>query len=114
MEDLSYKGYNGNIEYSKSDNCFCGKVLGLPKNILIMYEGNTASELYNDFKSGIDHYLESCKAKGVEPYKPYSGIMNIRIPSEIHYKVAMLAKEKKVSINSIIRDSIERRLEYSH
>jgi len=80
MEDLSYKGYKGNIEYSKSDNCFCGKVLGLPKNILIMHEGNTASELYNDFKAGIDHYLGSCKAK--------------------------------VSINSIIRESIERRLEY--
>ena len=114
MENLSYKGYNGNIEYSSSDNCFCGKVLGLPKNILIMYEGNTASELYNDFKAGVDHYLESCKEKGIDPYKPYSGTMNIRIPSEIHYRVAMLAKEKKVSINSIIRDSIERRLECAY
>jgi predicted HicB family RNase H-like nuclease len=114
MENLSYRGFSWNIEYSKADNCFCGKVLGLPKNILIMYEGNTASELYNDFKAGIDHYLESCKAKGIQPCKSYSGTLNLRIPSEIHCKVAMLAKKNGTSINSFIRDSIERRLEHVH
>ena len=114
MDTLSYKGFSGNIEFCKTDNCFCGKVLGLPKNILIVYEGSTASELYNDFKAGIDHYLESCKAKSIEPYKPYSGTMNIRISPEIHRKIAMLAKEKKVSINSIICDSLERRLQSTY
>lgn len=111
MEYLSYKGYYGNIEFSKSDNCFCGKVQGLPKNILIIYEGNTATELYEDFKAGIDHYLESCKEKGQKPNKSYSGTLNIRISSEIHSRIALLAKRKGMTINSLIRESIERRLE---
>lgn len=113
MENLSYKGFNGNIEYSKADNCFCGRVLGLPKNILIVYEGNTATELYNDFKAGIDHYLESCKSKGIQPHKSYSGTLNIRIPSETHCKMAMQAKDMGISINSFIRDSIEKNLNYA-
>ena len=74
MNKLEYKGYYGSIEYSNEDDCLFGKVLGMPDN-LISYEGNTASELYTDFKDAIDTYLDS-------------------------------------SINSFIRDSIERRLEY--
>ncbi|MDR1337065.1 MAG: type II toxin-antitoxin system HicB family antitoxin, partial [Tannerella sp.] len=85
----------------------------MPENILIMYEGNTAPELYSDFKAGIDHYLESCKARGIQPHKSYSGTLNLRIPSEMHCRVAMLAKESGTSINAIIRDSIERRLEHA-
>ncbi|MDR2147003.1 MAG: type II toxin-antitoxin system HicB family antitoxin [Tannerella sp.] len=111
MERLEYNGYSGSIEYSKADNCFFGKVLGLGKETRITYEGETASELYEDFKGSIDFYLEFCKEKGIKPKKPYSGILNIRIPSEIHRKIAMLAKDKQVSINSIICDSLERRLQ---
>ncbi|MDR2145528.1 MAG: type II toxin-antitoxin system HicB family antitoxin [Tannerella sp.] len=110
MERLNYKGYTGSIEYSKEDNCLFGEVLGLRKEACITYEGNTAAELYDDFKAGIDHYIACCKAEGKEPQKPYSGTLNIRIPSEIHRKIAMLAKDKQVSINTIVRDSLEHHL----
>jgi len=110
MERLTYKGYTGSIEYSKADNCLFGEVLGLRKETCITYEGNTAAELYEDFKNGIDHYLECCIAENKEPQKQYSGTLNIRIPSEMHYRMAMLARDKRTSINSIICDSIERRL----
>ena len=40
MDYLEYKGYKGSVEYSKADNCLCGKVLGMSKD-LILYEGNT-------------------------------------------------------------------------
>ena len=110
MNKLEYKGYYGSIEYSKEDDCLFGKVMGMPDN-LILYEGNTASELYSDFKSAIDSYLDCCQSNGLKPRKSYNGVLNIRIPSEIHSRIAIYAEIHGTSINSFIRDSIERRLE---
>jgi predicted HicB family RNase H-like nuclease len=111
MEKLEYKDYFGSIEYSKADDCLYGKVIGLDKRTCITYEGDTASELYEDFKGAIDDYLEYCYERGVKPKKSYNGVLNIRIPSEIHGRIAMYAENHGTSINSFIRDSIERRLE---
>ena len=113
MDKLEYKGYHGSIEYSKEDNCLFGKVLGMPNN-LISYEGNTAAELYTDFKDSIDTYLDYCQRTGIKPRKSYNGVLNIRIPSEIHGRIAMYAENSGTSINAFIRDSIERRLECAH
>ena len=113
MNKLEYKGYYGSIEYSKDDDCLFGKVLGMPDN-LISYEGNTATELYNDFKEAIESYLDYCKRNNLKPRKSYNGILNIRIPTEIHGRIAMYAENHGTSINAFIRDSIERRLEYNY
>lgn len=65
MDYLEYKGYKGSVEYSKEDNCFCGKVQGMGNKALILYEGTTINELRKDFEEGIDSYLEGCKADDV-------------------------------------------------
>ena len=111
MEKLEYKGYFGSIEYSKDDNLLFGKVLGLNKEICITYEGTTADELYNDFKAGIDHYLDYCHRKEIKPKKSFNGVLNIRIPAEIHCRIAMYAESNGTSINSFIRNSIEKQLD---
>jgi len=107
MEKLEYKDYFGSIEYSKDDNCLFGKVLGMPNN-LISYEGNTAAELYSDFCGAIDDYLDYCQQNGIKPKKSYSGVLNIRIPHSTHSKLAFVAEQRGVSINSIVRHSLER------
>jgi predicted HicB family RNase H-like nuclease len=111
MNNLEYKGYYGSIEYSKEDKCLYGKVLGMTKD-LILYEGNTVEELENDFKNGIDSYFESCKELGIKPRKAYNGVLNIRIPSEIHCKIAQIAESTGMSINALIRDSIEKNFKF--
>ncbi len=103
MGTLKYKGYSGTVEYSEEDNCLYGKAIGMNKN-LISYEGKTLEELKADFESGIDLYLESCKERGVKPQKPYSGSLNIRIPSELHSQLAIKAQMTGRSINAIIKD----------
>jgi predicted HicB family RNase H-like nuclease len=112
MERLEYKGYSGSIEYSKADNCLHGKIIGIDKGTCITYEGNTALELYEDFKGAIDDYLVYCQERGIKPKKSYSGTLNIRISPEIHCRIAMYAESHGTTINGFIRDSIERKLEY--
>jgi predicted HicB family RNase H-like nuclease len=113
MGYLKYKNYIGSVEYSEADNCLVGKVLGMTKDS-ITYEGKTIDELKADFEAGIDSYLEGCAVMGVTPRKGYNGILNVRIPSPVHCKIAMLAERKGTSINAVIRDAIERRLETAY
>lgn len=103
MGTLKYKGYLGTVEYSEEDNCLFGKAIGINKN-LISYEGKTVEELKADFQAGIDLYLESCQERGVKPQKPYSGSINIRIPSVLHSQLALKAQMTGRSINAIIKD----------
>ena len=65
IDNLHYKNYFGSIEYSKDDNIFYGKVLGIRS--LILYEGKDVDELVNDFHKAVDFYLEDCKKNNVIP-----------------------------------------------
>lgn len=99
MDNLEYKGYTGSIEYSKSDDCLHGRVLGLGRQLSITYEGESLAELKEDFKDAVDDYLESCAAKGEVPKKPYSGQFVVRMPSELHQRLAEYAQSHGGSIN---------------
>jgi len=81
----------------------------MSKNV-ITYEGKTVEELKADFEAGIDLYLEICKERGIKPQKPYSGSLNIRIPSEVHSQLAIQAQMTGHSINAIIKDQLTNRL----
>ena len=104
---MKYKGYIGSIEVSEEDNCLFGKVLALPHDTMITYEGNTVTELRDDFHGAVDDYLIHCKEAGIEPRKSYSGALNVRISPETHSKVALLAKQAGISINAFIRKAVE-------
>lgn len=70
MSDLlSYKNYNGTVEFSKEDNCLFGKVIGIKS--LISYGGASVKELEKDFHNAVDEYLEDCKERNIEPEQPY-------------------------------------------
>ena len=109
MDFLEYKGYKGSVEYSKEDNCLFGKVQGMSK-VLILYEGQTLDELRKDFEEGIDSYIEGCKADGVEPAKPYSGKLNLRMSSELHSKLAAFVAATGMTINDFINKAIKNEL----
>lgn len=106
MGNLKYQGYIGSVEYSEEDHCLYGKVLGMSKDV-ISYEGITIEELKSDFEAGVDTYLESCKTRGLEPRKAYSGTLNVRLNPEIHTKIANVAQETGITINAYIKNALE-------
>ena len=107
MGQLNYKGYTGNIDYDEKDNYFFVHVLGLRRDG-ILYEGDSADSLKKDFEEAIDDYLENCRANGVEPEKPYSGKVLLRIPSSLHGEAAQKAAEAGISLNEFITRAIAR------
>ena len=94
MDYLEYKGYKGSVEYSKEDNCLCGKVQGMGNKVLILYEGATIDELRKDF------------------LKPFSGKLNLRMPSDLHSRVAAFAASTGMTINDFINKAIRNELEH--
>ena len=107
MGQLSYKGYRGSVEFSAEDNCLYGKVQGI-KGTLISYEGETVEEIKKDFEDAVDFYLESCKERGLEPIKPYSGKLLLRMPSDLHRKIANAATKAGIPINDFINRTLSK------
>ena len=101
---LSYKNYNGTVEYSKEDNCLFGKVIGI--KFLLSYEGDSVKELEQDFKNVIDAYLEDCEKRNIEPEQPYKGTFNVRISPELHRNIAVYAIEHGKSLNAVVEEAI--------
>lgn len=109
MGYLTYKGYKGSVEYSDADNCLFGKVIGINKNFIV-YEGQSLDELRKDFEDAIDDYLAGCEAEGIEPARPFSGKLNLRMSPELHGSVFAAAKNEGTTINEFINRAITNEL----
>jgi len=103
---LKYKGYHGSVEYSASDHCLYGKILGIRSCIL--YEGTDADSIEQAFQESVEEYLEYCKQKGVAPEKEYSGLFQVRISSETHRELAAKAEASGKKLNAIVAEALDR------
>lgn len=103
---MEYKGYVGSVEFSIEDELFFGSVQGIKS--LISYEGKNAKELIKDFHESIDEYLEICDNEGIVPEQAYKGSFNIRIPSNLHKKIAIYALNHNESLNNCIQKALEK------
>jgi predicted HicB family RNase H-like nuclease len=105
---LSYKNYNGTVEYSKEDGCLFGKVVGIKS--LLSYEGDSVQELEKDFESVIDEYISDCNERGIQPEQPYNGTFNVKVSPELHRYIAVYAIEHGKSLNDAVEEAIEKML----
>lgn len=108
MNTLTYNGYIGTVNFSEKDGCFFGKIEGIDG--LVNFEGESVSELVEAFHEAVDDYVAYCEMEGIEARKSYSGSLNIRISPETHSRIATLAKQAGISINTFIKDAIERKV----
>lgn len=105
---ISYKGYLGSCKISEEDKVLFGEVLFI--NDLISYEGRTVREITRAFRSAVDDYLKTCKGQGKKVDKPFKGSFNIRIGESLHRKISLKALERKVSVNKLIKDILEKKI----
>lgn len=101
---LEYRGYHAKIELSVEEKIFIGKVLGIDDSL--NFHGKTVDELQEQFEICIDDYIEMCEYFGKTPEKEYKGSFNIRIPSEMHKKLDVMAISKGTTINQLIIKAI--------
>ncbi len=94
---MNYKGYRAVISYSSEDECLVGHIVGIRD--IVGFHGESVKEVYDAFREAVDFYLESCARMGAEPEKPYSGHITLRIPPELHAKLALQAQLSGSSLN---------------
>ena len=110
MSDLlEYKGYQGTVEYSATDNLLYGKVVGIRG--LLLYQGDSLQSLKKDFEEFVDAYLDVCERENMEIQKPYKGKFNVRISPDLHKNLAYRAAANGQSLNSTVEEAIRRYVE---
>ena len=102
MNLLEYKGYHAKISFDAQDALFICEVFGI--NDSLNFHGASVAELKDAFHQCIDNYLDVCKKIQKTPDKEFKGTFNIRIPSDLHRKLALEATRHDVSLNQFIKD----------
>ena len=108
MNMMSLEGYYAKIEYDAELDMFRGEILGLTGGA--DFYGKNPRELRAEFKKSLQVFLEVCREKGIEPRRNYSGKFNLRIPPELHEKLAILAQAEGKSINSVAQEALQQRV----
>ena len=103
---LEYRGYHAAISYDADDELFVGEVFGIVDSL--SFHGSSIDELKQQFADCIENYLDVCKQIGKEPEKEFKGSFNVRIPSELHRQIAMLAAQQKITLNQYVVNALRK------
>jgi len=95
---MTYKGYTAHIAYSAEDTCLVGHIMGI--NDVIGFHADSVVEIRTIFEETVDDYLQTCARLGRQPNKPYSGRVTLRIPPDLHARLAVMAEAKGESLNA--------------
>lgn len=96
---LTHRGLTARVEFDADDGILWGKVLGLPDQVSITFEGKTVADLKKDFRRAVDFYLQECERLGTQPLKPASGQLMLRVPPEVHSAALTAAQAAGTSLN---------------
>ncbi len=108
MNMMTVDGYHAKIEYDEDLDLFRGEILGLSGGA--DFYGKNPKELRAEFKKSLQIFLAVCKEKGIEPRRHFSGKFNLRIPPELHERLAIVAQAQGKSINSLAQEALQERV----
>jgi predicted HicB family RNase H-like nuclease len=106
MNTMTHGGYTARIEFDERDNLFVGRILGLRS--IVSFHGETVARLRREFAVAVKDYLQDCAERGVEPEKPASGKLLLRVPPEVHSRAIVAAQAKGKSLNQWATEALQR------
>ncbi len=108
MNIMTVDDYHARIEYDEELDLFRGEILGLSGGA--DFYGKNPKELRAEFRRSLQVFLEVCAEKGIEPRRQYSGKFNLRIPPELHERLAIAAQAEGKSINTLAQEALQERV----
>jgi predicted HicB family RNase H-like nuclease len=108
MNVMTVEGYQAKIEYDPEIDLFRGEILGLTGGA--DFYGRNPKELRAEFRKSLEVFLAVCKEKRIEPRRSFSGKFNLRIPPELHEKLAIVAQAEGKSINALAQEALRSRV----
>ena len=104
MNVMTVDDYHARIDYDPELDLFRGEILGLSGGA--DFYGKNPKELRTEFRRSLQVFLEVCKEKGIEPRRHFSGKFNLRIPPDLHEKLAIAAQAQGKSINALAQEAL--------
>lgn len=105
MTTLHHEGYLATVEIDEDAGIMHGRVINA--RAVLTFEGEALPELRQAFADTIADYRDWCAERGVEPEKPYSGNLSLRIAPDLHRRVAEYAAKAGESVNHFIAERLE-------
>jgi predicted HicB family RNase H-like nuclease len=105
MNTMTYKGYTARVEYDERDTIFVGRILGIRS--IVSFHGETVAELRAEFEHAVKDYLADCKQQGIQPEKPASGKLLLRVPPEVHGRALIAAQAAGKSLNQLATEALQ-------
>jgi len=102
---MSYKEYQGSVEFSDEDSIFHGRIIGI--NDLITFDGYNVEELRKNFRDAVNEYLDICMKLRKEPETAYKGSFNVRIAPTLHRDLAVYSASQGKTLNSTVEEAIK-------
>ena len=102
---MRHKGYTAKVVYDDAAGVLRGEVVDLRDDIA--FQATTVAQLRREFHAAVDGYLLDCATRGLEPAKPFSGRLLLRLPPDLHRRAAITAATLDVSLNDFLVGSIE-------
>ena len=100
MNVLMHDGFVAELEIDDQAGVIHGRVTNA--RAVLTFEASTPGDLRAAFADTIADYRDWCAERGVEPEKPYSGTLSLRIAPDLHRRVAEKAALAGESVNRFI------------
>lgn len=104
MNVMEINGYKAVIAYDPDINLFRGEFIEL--NGGADFYAADVDTLRQEGETSLRVFLEMCQEKGIEPRRSFSGKFNVRIPPELHAKLAMEAAAEGKSLNAVVAEKL--------
>lgn len=87
-----------------------GRFHGEIRNIadVVTFQAACVADLEREFHAAVDDYLAFCEENGMEPQKPYSGRVLLRMDPELHRDAARSARQAEESLNTFVTRAIRK------
>ena len=108
---LEHKGYYAEVNVDLEYGILFGQSVGMKDGFT--FQAKSVDDVIPAFHQAVEDYLEFCAADKVDPAKPFSGKIALRVPPEIHRAAVSTAKEQGKSLNAWITSLVSRSLDES-
>ena len=104
---MEYKGYVAAVEFDDSVNRLHGRVINSGPYPIATFDATDVGGIRREFRRSVDEYLASCEEDGVEPRRPFSGNLNLRLGPDLHQRATLSARASGISLSAWIRQAVE-------
>jgi predicted HicB family RNase H-like nuclease len=103
---ITYKGYIGKVEFEEEADEMHGTVINTRD--VITFVGRTVKQIRKALRDSVEVYLAHCAEAGIEPNKPYSGKILLRLAPDLHAKLVERAAAEDTSLNEFAERTLAR------